>query len=231
MSDLLKAPLTPEETASLEAYESRIERGLQTWIEVGICLMEIRDKRLYRASYDTFTDYCQERWEFRRRRADTLIQCAAEWMEIEKALPQPANEHQDAQNGPKVPNGPALNPLVPRHDRAIQELLKTPKRQRQEVFEAAVRMAHNHAPERAHIAAARQMIAPPADPVSDPPPSDPPKVKPPLARINHSYYSPEHGGFYQHYITGPDGSKFYIHIRERDLIAIKARGLAKKETA
>lgn len=53
---------------SLPELESRIERGLQTFVEVGTALLEIRDRRLYRErGFATFEDYCIERWGFTAR--------------------------------------------------------------------------------------------------------------------------------------------------------------------
>ena len=38
--------------------------------------MEIRDSRLYRADFNTFEDYCRERWDFTRQRAHQLTEAA-----------------------------------------------------------------------------------------------------------------------------------------------------------
>lgn len=62
----------------LHQYETVIEHGLTTFVEVGEALAAIRDARLYRAEYATFEDYCQERWSMGRRRADQLIGAAQE---------------------------------------------------------------------------------------------------------------------------------------------------------
>jgi len=61
---------------SLEDYEDIIQRGLDTFIDVGNALLEIRDSRLYKASYSTFEDYCKERWGWERRHAYRLIDAA-----------------------------------------------------------------------------------------------------------------------------------------------------------
>jgi ParB family chromosome partitioning protein len=56
--------------------EAVIERGLDTFIEVGNALLEIRDRRLYKELYLTFEDYCKERWRFSRIHAHRLIDAA-----------------------------------------------------------------------------------------------------------------------------------------------------------
>lgn len=61
---------------SLADCEAVIERGLNTFVEVGAALMEIRDSRLYRSTHGDFDTYCQDRWGFSRRRAGQMIEAA-----------------------------------------------------------------------------------------------------------------------------------------------------------
>lgn len=68
--------LSLTEQNELQACEQVIERGLQTFYEVGQALMEIRDKQLFRSDYETFDEYCQTRWGFQRPRADKFIRAA-----------------------------------------------------------------------------------------------------------------------------------------------------------
>lgn len=63
-------------TTRLTELETVIEHGLQTFVDVGTALMEIRDSRLYRDSHGTFEDYCRERWGLKRQRAYELIDAA-----------------------------------------------------------------------------------------------------------------------------------------------------------
>src|SRR5262249_48960236 len=52
---------------SLAELEGVIERGLQTFVEVGEALREISERRLYRErGYGTFDEYCRERWGWSR---------------------------------------------------------------------------------------------------------------------------------------------------------------------
>lgn len=61
------------EQNELQACEQVIERGLQTFYEVGQALLEIRSKKLYRVGYTTFEEYCIARWNFTRDRARHFI--------------------------------------------------------------------------------------------------------------------------------------------------------------
>lgn len=60
----------------LTELEGVIERGRQTFVEVGEALAEIRDQRLYRDTHGTFEDYCRERWSMDRVNAHRHIEAA-----------------------------------------------------------------------------------------------------------------------------------------------------------
>src|SRR5512138_440401 len=95
--------LSTSEAGRLAELETVIARGLQTFIEVGSALMEIRNSRLYRQMYATFEEYCQERWDLRKSRIYQLMD-AAEVVENLKSstivelsggnIPLPVNEAQ-----------------------------------------------------------------------------------------------------------------------------------------
>jgi DNA modification methylase len=60
--------ITGEVAERLAALESIIERGLQTYLEIGNALFEIREDRLYRAQgFGTFENYCRQRWGWKSR--------------------------------------------------------------------------------------------------------------------------------------------------------------------
>lgn len=65
--------LSASEFARLADCESKIERGIAVFLEVGNALLEIRDSRLYRQQFSTFEDYCKERWGFARNYANKVI--------------------------------------------------------------------------------------------------------------------------------------------------------------
>lgn len=65
------------EQTKLQQYEAVIERGLQTFVDVGNALLAVRDDpdKLYR-SYGTFEDYCRKRWHLSQTHAYRLIGAA-----------------------------------------------------------------------------------------------------------------------------------------------------------
>jgi hypothetical protein len=152
-------PLNVIERGELRKAESTIEKGQQTFLEVGNALMAIRDGRLYRESHKTFEAYCKERWTFEKAYAYRLIASVQ-----------------------------VVNSLSPMGDisteRQARELGNVPEEKRQEVFEAAVE-ASGGKPTAHHIAEAAKKVTPPkptekapkAEPVKEP--SKPESVKEP----------------------------------------------------
>jgi len=75
--------------------ETIIENGLKTFVDVGLALMKIKEKKLYRQEYGTFEEYCKSRWSISRSYGWRLIESAKV---IENLLPTgnilPINEKQ-----------------------------------------------------------------------------------------------------------------------------------------
>ena len=65
--------IVQERLDELHHCERTIQKGLKSFMEVGHCLMTIRDKRLYRADYSTFESYCRDRWGISRPYAYKLM--------------------------------------------------------------------------------------------------------------------------------------------------------------
>ena len=68
--------LTLVEVAELEQHEAVIERGLNTFVDVGRALLAIRHRKLYRQEYGTFEEYCHRRWDITPRHGRRLIAAA-----------------------------------------------------------------------------------------------------------------------------------------------------------
>src|SRR4029434_7982009 len=83
------------EQGELAKCEAIIERGYQTFMEVGNALMTIKDKKLYKRSHGTWEKYCWDRWGFRAARADNLIDAAQTASNLDPAGSiLPTNERQ-----------------------------------------------------------------------------------------------------------------------------------------
>jgi hypothetical protein len=66
--------LEPMEAKRLKTLEKTIQGGLHQFLEVGQCLMEIRESKLYRGMHSTFASYCKDRWGMSAVHAGRLIQ-------------------------------------------------------------------------------------------------------------------------------------------------------------
>jgi phage N-6-adenine-methyltransferase len=105
-------------TDRLLECERVIERGLNTFVEVGAALLEIRDSRLYKDSYSTFEDYCRSRWGMSRIHAHRLIESAGV---VENLLP--------------------MGNIVPASERQARPLVGLPQEQQFQVWQQVVETA------------------------------------------------------------------------------------------
>ncbi len=94
MNAELTKQLSTEEQNELERCEVVIRQGLETFVEVGTALMTIRDKRLYRAGFGTFEDYCREQWGMARNYANKMIAATAVVSNIGMGTIVPTTESQ-----------------------------------------------------------------------------------------------------------------------------------------
>lgn len=113
------AALTHDEAARLAELEATIERGMDTFVEVGLALAEVRDARLYRAAHPSFEAYLEARWSISRRRGYQLIEAA----EAVQSFAQP--------------------PAVEAHARALAAL---PPEQREAAYRAVAKLGRVTAP-------------------------------------------------------------------------------------
>ena len=88
--DIRMKEITKSELKELQLNEEIIERGIKSFIDVGQALSEIRNKRLWRGSFDNFKDYLGERWGFGSSYASRLITGS----EVASRLPNVTNEGQ-----------------------------------------------------------------------------------------------------------------------------------------
>ncbi len=62
---------------TLKENEQVIERGMNSFMDVAQALLDIKNQKQFReAGYDSFEDYCQNRWRMSARNGYRYIQCA-----------------------------------------------------------------------------------------------------------------------------------------------------------
>lgn len=116
MSKKLAQILSVGERDTFVECERIIEKGQQTFVEVGQALGTIRERKLYRMQHATFEDYCQKRWGWSRMRSAQLIEAAR----VVESLP--ANVNNCLQN-----------------EGQVRAVAKVPEPKRVEVVESAKR--------------------------------------------------------------------------------------------
>jgi hypothetical protein len=144
------AALTVVEQAKLENYETVIEEGQQTFLNVGRALAGIRDDRLYRLTHETFDDYCQDRWGFEKSYAHKLLRATATVARIEAEISEEC---------------PIRTPELETH---VRPLTRLPEDKQAEAWREAVETAEDGKVTAAHVEAvvARMLPEKEAEPVT-----------------------------------------------------------------
>ncbi|NTY01770.1 hypothetical protein EXW95_15610 [Deinococcus sp. JMULE3] len=88
------ASLAPHESARLSALEQTVRDGLRDFRRTGQALSEIRDNGFYRAYYESFEAYLQDRWGFTAPQAGRLIDASDVAKVLDPLGIQPKNEAQ-----------------------------------------------------------------------------------------------------------------------------------------
>lgn len=102
MSKALKHLLTAGEKDTLVECEKIIERGQQTFVEVGQALAQIRDNHLYRRDHPNFETYCQKRWGWSRPRAYQMMEASAAVQGLTKDLSTMVDNERTAREVAKI---------------------------------------------------------------------------------------------------------------------------------
>ena len=68
--------LTEDERRQLTELETKIDRNLKSFLTAGMALLEIKEKKLYRETHDTFGAYCRDRWDIGATHARRTILAA-----------------------------------------------------------------------------------------------------------------------------------------------------------
>jgi hypothetical protein len=167
LSQSTSGALDKQQAVTLQQCEEVIQRGVETFIEVGNALLTIRDQRLYRAEFSTFNEYCQERWGMHRRHADRLVEAA----DIAENL---------------RPIG-----LIPQSESQVRPLVGLPPEVQKQVWVEATLTAPNGKVTAAHVEVIAAPHKPKRHPKSQPPPplpaSTPPACPPFLGEAKRAW--------------------------------------------
>jgi hypothetical protein len=98
--------LSEEGKKMLEDCETKITKGLSTFVEVGVALALILINKLFKPLFKTWEEYLDARWGFTRQRAFQYMQAAQGYQTLSKQI--------------------AGQRKLPESERAMRELLKAP---------------------------------------------------------------------------------------------------------
>lgn len=166
--------LTPAELEEYRRHEITIETGIKTWLAVGIALLAIREKRLYRTEYATFEDYIRNRWSLGRSRAYQFMDAVTVARNLEP-IEASASTIVDIPTLPSGVKESHLRPLM---------TLKEPKEQRQAWAEAK-RVASGRVPTARQVKTAVQEVKQRLSKVADKRTTSMAKVAPSKARVSN----------------------------------------------
>jgi hypothetical protein len=147
MTDLV--PLDDAESVRLADCERKIRSGLQTFVEVGRALADIRDGRLYRQTHETFEAYCGMEFGLTRKRAYDLMGAS----DVVDALAQINGEPVDDVGMPPMGDIP-----IPTSERQARELSGLPAETAAKVMRTAVDLGDRVTA--SSIRTARDLVAP-----------------------------------------------------------------------
>ncbi|MBN3906654.1 MAG: hypothetical protein HWQ35_08860 [Nostoc sp. NMS1] len=120
--------LTLEEQSLRLQFERQVERA---FLSAGQALMELRDRRLYRSTHQTFEEYCRDRFNYSRDAAYLKISATVVYGNLQKFLPT---------NGRQIPM-----PTIGRQLRFLAKAELEPAVQA-DVWQQAVEQAGNKIP-------------------------------------------------------------------------------------
>lgn len=144
----MNAELTLAEAERLTDLESVIERGLETFMEIGRALLEIRDTKLYRRDYKTFEDYCRGRWQMSARQCYRLIDSVQVVTNIQNVTPGSHSESEKT----------AFE--LPNNEKVVRSLVDLSPEQQQAVWTEACKEANGHPTAEQVKAIAAELVPP-----------------------------------------------------------------------
>lgn len=93
----MRTQLEPAKRAVRDSYIGIVNKGLDTFYEVGLALMRLNEGRLYAETHDTFEEFCRETFDMSRSYAYRLIAAAKVVENVKTVSPTgdiPATESQ-----------------------------------------------------------------------------------------------------------------------------------------
>jgi hypothetical protein len=128
--DDLAPELSAPEKQRLTELEGIIEENMKAFIQVGMALKEIKDKRLYRQQYNNFKLYVKNEWDITGTHAYRLID-AATVVDVLKSVPWDTSDNEKC----------TMVHFLPANERQIRPLIGLPIEFQQKAWQEAVQLS------------------------------------------------------------------------------------------
>ena len=133
----LGSPMTEEEIADRDQLVTVARKGFDSALVANQALREIRDRKLFRETHKTFSEFCRDVLDISEARASQLINHAIQCAELKEHF----SEEQ-----------------IPTSERAVRELRRAPSAIRIKIIQKALELAAGDRPKTIHVQEARAVI-------------------------------------------------------------------------
>ena len=165
--------LTQTEAQNLQDLEQIIKDALPTVFEMGRAMLKIKKKRLYRADYVNWEDYCEKRWGFSLQHASRLMRGHSNRRLLEGSVKsEPVGSVLDEAISYRETVPRFTKEQLPTNEFAIRGLNKVLQKDRVKAYAKAVELADGHRPTSQHVSDAVILYEKPRRPVDAPAPTD-----------------------------------------------------------
>lgn len=148
--EVVTQELTTVEERDRLYLERKIERA---FYEAGKALQELRDKRLYRSTHNTFEEYCRDRFGHSRQKSNYLIAAAGVYDNLTtNGCQNPPIDDLTTNNSQILPTNGTDNlttnsgQMLPTNERQVRSLTSLEPSQQREVWQQAVETAGGKVP-------------------------------------------------------------------------------------
>lgn len=147
--------LTIVEQTKLESCEQVIIQGKESFIAVGSALETIRDERLYRIEFKSFSEYCEKKWGFGGSEGHRKILHARVAKQVKDAVKTRKPSKQGSKSVGHVPHSVEIN------ERQARALAKIPEDRRMASLKKVAKLVKGKGPLKKITAKAIEMAAKP----------------------------------------------------------------------
>lgn len=119
--------------------EEIIRKGLNSFVDVGKALLKIKNEKLYRENYESFSEYCRARWNLGASRVYQLINAS-------HVVENLVSQHNDPNESETSENVETATEYIPQIESQVRPLTHLSAEQQMEAWRMAVERAETDYP-------------------------------------------------------------------------------------